>query len=398
MPLNGVGMVTAHDDFVIGSAGDLLQQFSAFKDAPNDADVLHARFAVATKQGWDITKAHAAIQKIGDLSDHLRPIHYRPFDTRTIFYLDEAIWRPVRRIMDHFARGPNLHLMSPKQTKEMSGALVGEHSAAHKSFSAYDITSLFPLYLYPDETPDQSDAFSSSHRTLNLDPKLYAAICKAAGIDPADQAGPEDDFRAATGEARPSEVKVFDYIYGVLHAPAYRETFAEFLKIDFPRIPYPPSPEVFRQISEKGERLRRLHLMETSAIGETPYPYHGEGDDVVAGGHPKFEKSSPVRPEPVEGPSFSSTAATEERQGFDRLSPNGKVGRVHISKDQYFEGVPEIAWTFHIGGYQPAQKWLKDRRGRTLSWDDIGHYQKIVKILAETDRIMREIELPLETA
>ena len=103
--------------------------------------------------------------------------------------------------------------------------------------------------------------------------------------------------------------------------------------------------------------------MEPAAIGleEGQFAFHGEGDDMVASGFPKFE-----------------------------------AGKVHINKDQHFEGVPEIAWSFHIGGYQPAQKWLKDRRGRTLSWDDIGHYQKIVKILAETDRIMKEIELPLE--
>lgn len=222
-------------------------------------------------------------------------------------------------------------------------------------------SAIFPLYQYPVEEFGQSDAFAAKHRTLNLDAKLYAAICAAAGINPADQAGPDDDFRAATGDARPSEVKVFDYIYGVLHAPNYRETFAEFLKIDFPRIPYPASPEVFRAVSEKGEQLRRLHLMEAPAIGDTPYPYDGEGDDVVAAGYPKFED-----------------------------------GRVHINADQYFDAVPPVAWTFHIGGYQPAQKWLKDRRGRALSWDDIGHYQKIVKILSETDRIMREIALPLD--
>lgn len=218
-----------------------------------------------------------------------------------------------------------------------------------------------PLYVYPDVDAREPDAFAEKHRTSNLDFKLYTAICKAAGIDPANQAGPDDDFRAATGGARPSEVKVFDYINGVLHSPGYREKFAEFLKIDFPRIPYPPSPQVFTHVSDKGEQLRRLHLMETPAIGETPYPYHGDGDDVVASGFPKFEGD-----------------------------------KVFINKDQHFEGVPRLAWEFHIGGYQPAQKWLKDRRGRSLSWDDIGHYQKIVKILAETDRIMKEIELPLE--
>lgn len=144
----------------------------------------------------------------------------------------------------------------------------------------------------------------------------------------------------------------------MLHSPDYRETYKEFLKIDFPRIPHPKDPETFAHISEKGEALRRLHLMEDAAIGDTPYPYHGEGDDVV-------------------------------------VKPELKDGNVHINSDQYFEAVPEIAWSFYIGGYQPAQKWLKDRKGRTLSYDDIGHYQKIIKILCESDKIMKEINLPL---
>ena len=266
--------------------------------------------------------------------------------------------RPVYPTMRQFY-SPNFGLMFTRMTNDDFSVFASSHMVTHKSGSRYDGTYLAPLYLYPDEASEQSDAFSKSYRTLNLDPKLYAAICAAAGINPADQAGPDDDFRAATGDGRPSEVKVFDYIYGVLHSPAYRATYAEFLKIDFPRVPYPASPEVFRQVNVKGKALRRLHLMEAAAIGDTPYPYHGEGDDVVASGYPKLEG-----------------------------------GNVQINKDQYFADVPDLAWSFHIGGYQPAQKWLKDRRGRTLSWDDIGHYQKIVKILSETDRIMQQIELP----
>jgi hypothetical protein len=260
--------------------------------------------------------------------------------------------------MPHVVNHPNLALAFTRKiegTRSFADILAFDQLITHHSLSIKEVNYLAALYIYPEE--------SSLDTTIrpNLDPKLYAAICKAAGIDPTDQAGPEDDFRAASGEARPSEVKVFDYIYGVLHSPAYREKFAEFLKIDFPRIPYPPSPEVFAHVSEKGEQLRRLHLMEPAAIGEAPYPYHGEGDDMVTSGFPKFDS-----------------------------------GKVHINKDQYFENVPEVAWSFHIGGYQPAQKWLKDRRGRVLSFDNITHYQRIVKILVETDRIMKEIELPLD--
>ena len=102
--------------------------------------------------------------------------------------------------------------------------------------------------------------------------------------------------------------------------------------------------------------------MEPVAIGDAPYPYKGEGDDVTASGYPKHED-----------------------------------GSVWINRDQFFAGVPKVAWDFYIGGYQPAQKWLKDRRGRSLSFDDVTHYQRIIKILVETDWIMKEIDLPLGT-
>ena len=160
----------------------------------------------------------------------------------------------------------------------------------------------------------------------------------------------------------------------MLHSPDYRATYAQFLKINFPRIPYPASPEVFAHVADKGGQLRRLHLMQDAAIGETPYPFmgariEGEGDGVVV------------------KPVFAFNPPSPEGEGLN--------GTVHINPDQYFDGVPEIAWNFHIGGYQPAQKWLKDRKGRALSFDDVMHYQKIIKILCETDRIMKEIILPL---
>jgi len=217
-------------------------------------------------------------------------------------------------------------------------------------------SGISPIYLYPEEgTLDQSTR-------VNFEPKLYARIREAAGLTgPQIEPDGTDAFRKATGEAHPDEVKVFDYIYGVLHSPTYRATYAEFLKIDFPRIPFPTSPETFRAISEKGEALRRLHLMEPEAIGATPHPFHGKGNSEV----------DKPRHEPAE---------------------NG--GRVWINPDQYFDGVPALAWEFHIGGYQPAQKWLKDRKGRELSYDDIRHYQRIIKILTETARIIGAITLP----
>lgn len=329
-----------------------------------DADAVRRKYNLP-KDGrdWTIADAKADVRR-GDGS--IRPMMYRVLDNQFTYYTGRSrgfLGYPRRDVMQHVVDHSNVGLMFNRQTAKeyFSFAFVSDKIINHGTFYLGNRGQdyLAPLYRYPP-SEKQSDAFQDTHRVPNFDPKLYTAICKAAGVDPADHAGPDDDFRAATGEARPSEVKVFDYIYGVLHSPDYRETFAEFLKIDFPRIPYPPSPEVFRHVSEKGEALRRLHLMEPAAIGETPYPYHGEGDDVVASGFPRFDG-----------------------------------GKVRINKGQYFAGVPEIAWGFYVGGYQPAQKWLKDRRGKKLTWDDIVHYQNIIKILVETDRIMREIELPL---
>ncbi len=364
---NSVGMMSKRDHVAYAeTAIEISERLKDFQSL-NDNDLERKYGNLYESRDWSISKTRANIAKFG--TGHVIEVLNFPFDVKFTYHTNNSrgfLAYPVFDVMRHMHR-KNIALTNSRITKDDPTVLVSEHIISHKSVARYDGTYLAPLYIYPNESTDQADALAPTERTLNLDPKLYGEICERARIDPADQAGPEDDFRAATGDARPSEVKVFDYIYGVLHSPDYRETFAEFLKIDFPRIPYPPNSEVFRHVSEKGEALRRLHLMEGPAIGDAPFVYRGDGDDVVASGYPKFTPD-----------------------------PNGPAGRVHINPDQYFADVPELAWNFYIGGYQPAQKWLKDRKGRALHYSDLQHYQNIVKILSETDRIMREIELPLD--
>jgi predicted helicase len=275
-----------------------------------------------------------------DVKDVL-PIAYRPFDRSWLLYEPKRLARARLKVMQNYVGRPNFGLLAPKAirddafhhawvTSEINEAIFLSGTTASNAMN-------FPLYLYPAPTElDQT-------RRVNFEPKLYAKLRKLA-------------THPTRGE--PDEVAVFDYIYGVLHCPAYRETYAEFLKIDFPRIPWPASPDVFWDVSDKGGNLRRLHLMEPSAIGATPYPFAGNGDG-------KVEK------------------------------PEFRDGHVWINKHQRFENAPEISWGFYIGGYQPAQKWLKDRKGRTLDYEDVQHYQRILKILSETDRIMKTIEMPL---
>lgn len=300
-----------------------------------------------------------------DVIEHLdrkfiEKLNYRPFDQRWTLYTGKArgfIGWPVKQVMGHYVGHKNFGLLLPKACRDSAFAHIFVTNLASEAIFLSSLTGSnamnLPLYLHPEGgTLDQSIR-------INFEAKIFAQIRTAAGlIAPLTAPDGTDTFCKVTGAARPDEVKVFDYIYGVLHSPAYRATYAEFLKIDFPRIPFPASPDSFRAISEEGEALRRLHLMEDAAIGATPYPFHGEGDSMVE--KPRYEN-----------------------------------GQIWINANQYFEDVPPIAWEFHIGGYQPAQKWLKDRKGRTLSYDDVRHYQRIIKILTETDRIMHTIDVPL---
>jgi hypothetical protein len=361
------GIISARDDLAVDFSDELLiKKVTRFLDPlKNDASARleffgskAGKYPPGDSRGWRLTEKRKALSSV-KWHKFIRPIQYRPFDNRSIVYNQDLVDWPRMEVMGTFSDAPNIALLSPRMTADNFSPLVSGAIVSNKTASRYDQSYFFPLYNNVGNS-SQSDAFVRGHRTLNLNPKLYIAVCKAAKIDPSDQSPSDQDFGRPTGEARPSELKVFDYVYGVLHSPSYRAMFAEFLKIDFPRIPYPLSAESFRHVSEKGERLRRLHLMEPGAVGETLFPYHGDGDDVVAGGYPKLMGD-----------------------------------RVYINPDQYFDQVSEDAWAMNIGGYNPAHKWIKDRRGRALSWDDIGHYQKIIKILGETRCIMSEIDVQL---
>ncbi|WP_374412105.1 type ISP restriction/modification enzyme [Novosphingobium colocasiae] len=351
------GIVTTHDEFAISwTASEAAEKVERLLATASEADARRL-FRLCTQSQWNYAAAKSALAN-GDWQKAVVPITYRPFDIRQTIYEPNVAVHRRERFSHHMRDVENLALVTCRQSAVktwehvfISEGLVDDSFVSNRTKErGYGL----PLYLYPEEgTLDQTIR-------VNFEPRLFAHIRAAAGLAGA-LAAPDgtDAFRKVTGDARPDEVKVFDYIYGVLHCPKYRARYSEFLKIDFPRIPFPTSPESFRAISEKGEALRRLHLMEDAAIGATPYPFHGDGDSVVD--KPRYED-----------------------------------GQVWINAEQYFDGVSAIAWEFPVGGYQPAQKWLKDRKGRALTYDDIRHYQRIIKILAETDRIMGEIEIPLD--
>lgn len=339
-PFYTMGVITKRDDFVIDFARDVIWDRMTRFAAANSSNI-HSEFDLPKDTDWEAARAQQDVRSSGPSRENVRLLMYYPFDYRYTYYTgnNRGIFaRPVFETMRHLKKG-NFGLLFNRMTKENPTAFITDALFTHKSASRYDGTCIGLLYLEPAEDElDQS-------RRVNFEPRLFAKLRKLAK-------------HPSRGE--PDEVAVFDYIYGVLHCPAYRRTYAEFLKIDFPRIPWPDSPEVFWDVCNKGGELRRLHLMESAAIGPALFPFTGDGDNRV---------------EKVE---FRSDA-------------------VWINETQRFENAPEISWNFYIGGYQPAQKWLKDRKGRALDFEDVQHYQRILKILAETDRIMKTIEMPMGT-
>lgn len=334
------GAVSTQDQFAVSWTKSQMIEKVNYLIATHNEDEARSLYRLCSQDQWQYERAKKELSK-GGWQDEITSLNYRPFDTRATVYNSNVFVHRRERLNQHMLAGSNVGIITCRQsaTGLWYHAFIGTLMIddCYLSNKTKERSYCFPLYLYPSESDlDQT-------RRINFDPKLWKKL-KGLAKD------------KAHGE--PDEIATFDYIYGVLHCPKYRDNYAEFLKSDFPRIPWPASPGEFWDVAEKGGALRRLHLMEPDAVGETPYPFKGEGDNLVE--KPRFEK-----------------------------------GKVFINATQYFDNVPEVSWNFFIGGYQPAQKWLKDRKARALTFDDVKHYQKIIKILAETDRIMKTIEMDL---
>ena len=259
-------------------------------------------------------------------------IAYRPFDVRYTCYsgVSRGLYAsPQSAILNQLKGKANVALCLVKASRDYLFPIFVVNEIVDKTvLSPKDNITVFPLYLYKEN-------MGVEERIPNFNPDVLKQIEQSLG----EQVEPQD---------------LFDYIYAVLHSPSYRERYKEFLKIDFPRIPYPTDAERYHALAALGTKLRKLHLME---------------------GLPNQT-----------GVSFPA-AGTLQVDCY-RWEQN----RVYINSEQYFEGVPESAWTFYIGGYQPAQKWLKDRKGMTLSFEDVMHYQRIIYVLQQTEQIMQEID------
>ncbi|HNH30982.1 MAG TPA: hypothetical protein PKU71_16335 [bacterium] len=285
---------------------------------------------------------------------------YRPFDTKHLFYNDMLIERSRKEVMKHMMK-ENFGLNVVRQFKKgesYSHVLVSNtiSESCYLSNSTSEIGYVSPLYLYDDPIEvggvKGGTAGTKYQMSMVLEPEKGYTVGRKANIaKPVWDAVTDIHGKFATPE------NIFYYIYAVLYAPKYRKKYAEFLKTDFPRVPFTSDKSAFKELAEYGEVLTEMHLMKSKKLLKPTAKCEGKGDF-------KVEK---LRYEP-------------------------KEKRVYINSDQYFSGVAPEVWEYHIGGYQVPEKWLKDRKGRALSSDDIRHYCLIITVLEKTIEIQSELD------
>jgi len=358
MPVHSKGVVTGRDHFVIDfDEQRLLERMREFAESKKSDDALVEAFDLNPTDWWRVDEARRQMPRPKDFRKYVRPLLYRPFDTRVCFYHPAVLMSPRRPVMQHMDPGlDNFLLITSRMTKGESFQHVlvakGLAEAILLSSKTSNNAIVFPLYLYADAEEHQQVAFDSARRP-NFTEGFLRAVQQRMGLQIVDGRG---DIRSTVGID-----DLLKFIVATLNSPKYRSRYADPLSRDFPRVPFTGNLELFRQLARLGDELIALYLLESLKLA-------GPVTEFVGGRNREVEKAS----------------WSKNTVWIDKAQTTG------------FKGVREDVWNFHIGGYQVCEKWLKDRKGRTLSKDDIAHYQKIVVALSETIRLMKEIDQVIE--
>ncbi|MBI5356945.1 N-6 DNA methylase [Candidatus Collierbacteria bacterium] len=322
-------------------------------------DDLISRLSIAEKSLFNISmQSYKVSQVLADrlfeqlnklkVGNSVMPYSYRPFDSRYTIYDKQILQRARDIIMGSFLKS-NLGLVTTKQlsTEEFRHAWVTETISDRCliSLQTREVSYVFPLYLYNDSK--QQDLFDSEKKYQNIQWENLPISCSTL----------QGFTSRATGNFIPPAEQIFYYIYAILYSDIYRQKYKEFLKINFPRIPFTKNYELFKLLVELGEQLVKLHLLKSKELEYPIAKYYGEG----VGNVEKLEY-------------------VEDRK------------RVYINKTQYFEGIKPNLWNYYIGGYHVIDKWLKDRKGRYLSAEDIRHYCRMVTAFSRTIEVQERID------
>ena len=332
-------------------------------------------FELKDTKAWTISAAQQDVIKNND-DANIVPISYRPFDTRYTFFTGNSKGfhaAPRGEFMNHIKGKDNILLIANRQVEkgEFAHCFVYQNICDGHSLSSKETNRAFPLYIYPEN--GQSSFDDGFRRRPNINPAQLQTLCNQTGLAYRPDAETEAQGSLKTDTADPNAATagsftpetLLDYIYAALHSPAYRRRYAEFLKTGFPRIPNPENRSQFLRLAAIGSELRQWHTLQ-----------HPQAD--IACFITAFDS-----PEP-------DMQVDKPRYAPDPENP--ETGSVYWNKTTGIRNVPAAAWQFYIGGYQPAQKWLKDRKGKTLTAADIEHYQKIILALTRTAELMQQID------
>lgn len=342
-PTNSVGIVTSRDKFVIDpDKAELKKRIRMFRDKNIPDNIIKQAFGLKDKTTWKVKDVRKKVAEREVWEKHIIPILYRPFDRQWIFYNDAVVERTRREVMRHMMQ-ENLAVCVGR-----AGQVVGQEKPWNIVFCAKTITDLnlfyrggnvtFPLYLYLEEDLYNNNKARTYQREVNIARRVFDALDKAYG-------------------RKPQPEQVLYYIYAVLYSNAYRKKYAEFLKSDFPRIPFSADLQLFRAMAKLGKELVDLHLMKSKKLDKPVAKFEGQGDCLVR-----------------------------------KIEYNQKKHLIYINEGQHFGLVGKDIWEYQIGGYQVMDKWLKDRKNHRLPLDAIKHYCRIATAIKQTIGLQNKID------
>ena len=349
-PVNSIGVITARDNLTVkwsqSEVWDTVLAFSAM-----DPELARQAYGLGRDaRDWKVSLAQQDVLDSGPTRDNIISMLYRPFDYRYTYYTGRARGfhcRPRFGVMRHMIAGENIAIVTPRQHRGEFGAMATRTIGGHKSVAAYDINYYFPLFLYRENNFTQ----------LTIDPMLKDAQERSVNISETIIEGLNSAYKKQLAPE-----SIFFYAYAILYSPFYRDRYAEFLRMDFPRLPFPKDFKLFVLVSSLGERLADLHFLETPELDLPEARFEGSGDGYIA---------------------------KSKGEGFRY---NSEAGRLYINKTQYFAPVPPEVYSYRVGGYQVCDKWLKDRRGRKLDINDVRTYCRILTALKKTIELQQEID------
>jgi len=371
-PVNVGGFTTHRDNFAVDYLKEVIRKRALdLIDTSISDEELANTYSIKDNRDWQLSRARQAIRKDENWQNKITTCNYRPFDKRACYFSSVMMDYPRKELIQYSLNKKNTLLGIGRQ-----GLAVGEIEWGLVTVSNNPVdanvfrrggVNLFFLYLYPDTKTDgvfAEEGLSEKGRKPNLNPEIVQKFADKLKLTFTNEKEKNENTFAP--------IDILDYLYAVLHSPTYREKYKEFLKIDFPKVPYPKDTKTFWKLVKLGGEIRQIHLLESPKVEEYITQYPEGGDNKI------------------------TTKIGKKDWGITNTEK--QLGRIWINETQYFENIPLAAWEFYIGGYQPAQKWLKDRspkkgqEGRILTYDDILHYQKIIVALTETDRLMKEID------